>query len=320
MVAPAAAAALGTLALSGCATWFEPAQTAALRRAPPAGLPRRVEKTSTPFFAQTRYHCGPAALATALADVGLQADPEALGEAIFLPARQGTLQLEMLAGARRQGALATRLPADLAALTAELAAGNVVVVLQNLGLAMAPVWHYAVLVGYDLDAGSAVLRSGTTEREVMALGTFEHTWARAGRWAIAVLPPGRWPITATEAEALQAALGFERVAPAGDAATAYRALLARWPANLVAAIGLGNALQAAGDLAGAAAALEAAAARHDSVMAWHNLARVRLALGDRPAARTPATRALQRAERAQAAGLPEAAWLERVRATLAEIG
>jgi predicted Zn-dependent protease len=135
-----------------------------------------------------------------------------------------------------------------------------------------------------------------------------------------VLPPGRWPVTATESEALQAALGFERVAPARDAATAYRALLARWPANLVAAIGLGNALQAAGDLAGAAAALEAAAARHDSVMVWHNLARVRLAQGDRPAARTAAARALRLAERAQAAGAPEATWLERVRATLAEIG
>lgn len=306
---------LPAAALGGCATWLEPPQTAALRSTPPVGVPRRAEKTSAPFFPQTRYHCGPAALATALADVGIAADPAALGEAIFLPARQGTLQLEMLAGARRSGAVATRLPGQLRALLDEVAAGQVVVVLQNLGLALAPLWHYAVLVGYDLDAGQVVLRSGTTLREVMALGTFEHTWARAGHWAIAVLPPARLPRTASEAEALQAALGFERVAPAPAAATAYRALLARWPGNLVAAIGLGNTLQAAGDLAGAAAALEAAGARHDSAMAWHNLARVRLQQGDRDAARAAAARSVRRAE---VAGSPEAAWLERARATLAE--
>jgi len=190
--------ALLTLALacvSGCAV-----QTAALQAAPPSGLPRSAELGATPFFAQTEYQCGPAALATALGAVGLSASPVTLGEQVFLPARGGSLQAEMLAGARRQGAVATVIPGQLEAVLRELAAGHVVVVLQNLGLSFAPLWHYAVVVGYDLNAGDMLLRSGTTQRATMALRTFEHTWARSGFWAFVALPPGRWPVTAQAAD------------------------------------------------------------------------------------------------------------------------
>lgn len=264
-----------------------------------------------PFFPQTPYHCGPAALATALAHVGLTADVQALGDAVFLPARDGSLQLEMIAGARRHGAVATRLPGELSALLREVAAGHAVVVLQNLGLDFAPRWHYAVLVGYDLDAGELLLRSGTTERERLPLRTFEHTWARGGHWAIAVLPPGQWPVTASEASSLQAAIGFERAAPPAQAALAYRSLLERWPDKLVAGIGLGNALQAAGDLDGAARAFNAVAERHDSAVAWNNLARLHLARGDPKQALAAAEKAVARATRA------EPQWLAATRETLA---
>lgn len=307
------AAACAALLLSGCAAFFTPPQTAALLEQPPADLPARVERTEVPFFAQTRDHCGPAALATALADVGLAADPERLGDAIFLPARGGTLQLEMLGGARRQGAVATRLPPELQALLREVAAGHAVVVLQNLGLDFAPRWHYAVVVGYDLPRRELLLRSGTTAREAMALRTFEYTWARAGRWAITVLPPDRLPATARQTEAQDAALGFERVAAPARVALAWRTLLTRWPDNLLAGIGLGNTLNAAGDAAGARAAFETVAQRHDSAVAWNNLALLRRDAGDRVGAREAAERAVRRAESA------EPAWAAAARATLATI-
>lgn len=308
---PRAATALAALLLGGCAALFTPPQTAALLASPPQDLPPRAERAEVPFFPQTRDHCGPAALATALAHAGLPADPDRLADAVFLPSRAGTLQLEMLGGARRQGAVATRLPRDLPALLREVAAGHPVVVLQNLGLDAIPRWHYAVVVGYDLAAREVVLRSGTTERELLPLRTFEYTWARGGHWAIAVLPPDRLPATATEADAQEAALGFERAAPPDRAALAWRTLLARWPGNALAGIGLGNALAKAGDAAGARAAFEAAAQRHDSAVAWINLARLRLDAGDRDGARAAARRGLQRADAA------EPAWRQAAQATLA---
>lgn len=303
------AAALAAVTLGGCALLRDPPQTTALLAAVPADLPVRVERRQVPFFPQTPYHCGPAALATALADVGLPADPEVLAQAVFLPAREGSLQLEMIAGARRQGAVATVLPGELSALLREVAAGHAVVVLQNLGLAMAPTWHYAVLVGYDLGTREVVLRSATVERERMPLRTFEFTWARGGRWAIAVLPPDRLPATAQQADALAAAVGFERVAPPVQAAQAYRTLLQRWPDDMLAGIGLGNAAYAAGDVDAAAAAFAAVANRHDSAVAWNNLARIRLDRGDMAGAREAAARAVARAEAS------EPAWRKATQAT-----
>jgi len=305
-----AAAAAAAAVLPGCAFLADPTQTAALRAAPPSDLPPRAELTQVPFFPQTRHHCGPAALATVLAHAGLPADPVALADAVFLPAREGSLQLEMLSGARRQGAVATRLPPDLLALLREVAAGHAVLVLQNRGLDIAPMWHYAVLVGYDLPARELFFRSGTLRREVLSLRTFEHIWARAGRWAIEVLPPGSLPATAREADAVEATLGFGRVAAPAALAQAWGAVLNRWPANLLAGMGLGNALYAAPDLLGAAQAFEAVAQRHDSAAAWNNLARTRTALGDTHSARDAALRAVARAQAAE----PE--WLRAAQQTL----
>jgi len=299
-------------AAAGCAS-FVPPQTAALREAPPADLPRRAERREVPFFPQTPYHCGPAALATVLAQAGFAADPDALGESIFLPAREGTLQVEMLSGARRQGALAVRLPGTLEALFREAMEGRPPVVLLNLGLTFVPRWHYAVLVGHDLDEREVILRSGTTERAALIMRTFEHTWARAGHWAFVVTRPGELPRTASEEDATQAALGFERVGSAADTAKVWQSLAERWPDALLPWMGVGNARMNLGDAAGAAQAFERAATRHDSAAAWNNLAQARKQAGDLPGARSAAEHAVARAKEA------EPRWLDAAQATLAEL-
>ena len=275
---PPKGAALFVLALlvclGGCAV-----QTLALREHPPAGLPHSAELVATPFFPQTDYQCGPAALATVLAAAGLNAQPAELANQVFLPARTGTLQVEMIAGARRQGAVATRIPATLEAALREVQAGHPVVVLQNLGLSWYPAWHYAVLIGYDLESGDVFLRSGATRREVMAMRTFEHTWQRSGAWAFVALPPGLWPATAQESAVVEASVGFERVALPLQAVMVYRSALAHWSGNLSLAMGLGNSLHAAGDKSAAADTFQAAARQHHSAPAWINLASTLLELG-----------------------------------------
>jgi tetratricopeptide (TPR) repeat protein len=276
----------------GCA--WTPPQTAALHAAPPPGLRERVELSAVPFIAQTPLHCGPASLAMVLRHLGRDVSADALTEAVFLPARGGTLQPEMLAGARRHDTLAQRLPGRIEALLRELQAGHPVVVLQNLGLAIAPTWHYAVLIGYDRARDELVLRSGTTERATLSLTTFEHTWARAGHWAMVALPPGELSASADERATIDAAVAFERVATPGSAARVYEAVLQRWPANLSAAIGLGHARLKQGDAAGAEAAWRRAAEQHDSAAAWNNLALLRWQRGDRAGARAALERALQR--------------------------
>lgn len=275
-------------ALTGCAV-----QTQQLLAAPPTGLPPKVELIDTPFFSQQDHYCGPAALATALNAAGVSVVPEALVREVFIPARQGSLQIEMLAATRRHGAVALVIPGSLNALLQELAAGHAVLILQNLGLSWAPSWHYAVVIGYDLSAQEVLLRSGDMRRQAMTLRTFEHTWARAGYWGFVALPPGQLAVSADAATTTRALIAFERSASPNLALKAYAAALQRWPGNLTLAMGLGNSYYAAGQLSEAKQVFRDAAQTHQAASAYHNLARVLLEQGECEAAAAAAARGLE---------------------------
>ncbi len=285
----------------------------------PGALPGEHELAHTPFFPDTGYHCGPAALATVLGERGLPVRPDDLVEQVFLPARQGSLQVEMLGAARRSGVVPVLIPGELPALLGELAAGNPVVVLQNLGLAALPVWHYAVAIGYSLPRRELVLRSGAQSRQRLDLGLFEGTWADGGRWAFVVMPVGEWPATAEPSQVVEACIGFERSAPPALAMRSYASAVQHWPAELALRIGLGNTAYAAGNRVLAADSFETAARQHRSAAAWINLGRTLLAADlpesawrvaleaeylDDPAWRSETTALLRDARPGLAAGAP----------------
>ena len=257
------------LAVSGCAGLVP--QTAALREGLPEGLPKQVELKQVPFFPQLEYECGPAALATALVNFGAKVTPSDLAPQVYLPERKGSLQVEMLAAARRHGMISYLLAPRLLDLLREVAAGNPVIVLQNLGFSEG--WHYAVAVGYDYDSGDLLLRSGTSEREQLNFAVHEFVWARSGYWAMVALPPDRIPATADENRWLAAIAALERTGDARSARTAYANFLKRWPDNLNAAVGLANTHHSLGELREAEAVLREAAKRPpDSPVVLNNLA------------------------------------------------
>lgn len=235
-------------------------------------LPPRVQLDDVPFFPQKKYHCGPAALAMVLAWSGLSVNASDLVPQVYTPGRQGTLQTDVLGAARRNG----RLPVPVTRLTdifREVAGGHPVLVFQNLGLDLLPQWHYAVVTGFDLEAGEMILHSGRDANLVSSIGTFARTWARGGSWALVVLPPEKLPVTATEMAVLRAAAGLERTGKAAAAATAYDAVLRRWPNSFAASMGAGNALFALQKYEAAAASFaRAVQARPMSAAAWNNLA------------------------------------------------
>lgn len=255
--------------LAGCVSL---PQTDALRHEGGAGLPSRVELASVPFFAQEEYQCGPAALAMVLNAAGVAVGPNALVDEVYIPARKGSLQVEMLAGARRHGLLAYELAPELKDVLAEVAAGNPVIVLQNQGL-FRPYWHYAVVIGYDLEKREILLHSGRSARRAVALGLFELLWIDAQHWAMVALDPGRLPASAREAPLAAAAAALEKAARIAEAKRAYAALLERWPANLAGLMGLGNTAYALGRTAEAEADYRKATIAHPlSAAAFNNLA------------------------------------------------
>jgi hypothetical protein len=256
--------------LAGCAQLVP--QTIALRTGWPEGVPQHVEWTDVPFFPQEEYQCGPAALATVLGYSGVRVTPEKLAPEVYLPSRKGSLQIEMLSTPRRYSRVSYQLAPRYPDLLREVAAGNPVVVLQDVG-PMFTQWHYAVVNGFDYPSGTLYLRSGTKARQEMPFTAFEREWMKSGYWAMVVVPPDRIPVTATEEGWMSAVLAMARAGDAEAATKAYSAALQRWPDNLPAAIGLANQHHARGALADAAAVLRKALQRHpQSVIVMNNLA------------------------------------------------
>ncbi len=266
-----AAGAFFMAVICGCASLVP--QTMALRDAWPEGVPGRTEMADVPFFPQEDYQCGPAALATSLVYSGVKTSPDALVSKVYIPERQGSLQAEMLATPRQFGRVAYRIEPRFADLIREVAAGNPVVILQDIGLGFFTKWHYAVVVGYDYPAGELYLRSGEKQREKTPFTILEYTWKKSNYWAMVAMPPGRLPVTATEATYLPAIAAMERVGDKRAALEAYAAALERWPGSLGASVGLANQHYALGNLGEAETVLRQASTRHpESVVVTNNLA------------------------------------------------
>ncbi len=217
-------------------------------------LPRTtgfVELDDVPFHAQTRYQCGPAALTTVLEASGAPVSLDDIGRKVYIPGRKGSLQLEMLAATRTSGRLPYLVDGSLSALVAELDAGRPVVVLQNLGVAALPRWHYAVVVGLDAAGESIILRSGTERRRTTPLDVFLRTWARSDFWGFVTLRPGELPANVDRERYFSAVTGLEQAGLPARAARAWEAGLQRWPGHPTALFGLANARLALGDNAAA---------------------------------------------------------------------
>lgn len=243
-------------------------------------LPAETELASTPFYPQTAHQCGPAALATVLGAAGFSATPASLAPRVYLPGRQGSLALEMIAAARTQGAFTEVVPPNTGALLAEVAAGRPVLVLLNLGLRWAPRWHYAVVVGYDLTRDVVVLRSGVTARERFTLRTFERTWERGGSWGMVVLQRGELPRWADRVRVAEALSQLEPMAEPAYLLAFQETARARWPEEMRFGLGAGTALYRMGRLTEAESTLRQTLLRHPRhAVVLNNLATVLQAQG-----------------------------------------
>ena len=257
-------------------------------------LPRQTQLSGIPFHAQRDYQCGPASLAMVLNAQGVDVTVDALIPQVFTPGREGSVQPEMLATVRRHGRIPFVLDNRFDALLTELAAGQPVVVMQNLSLPAWPLWHYAVAIGYDLDAQEMTLHSGEEAERIESFRRFDATWARSDRWAFVALPPGELPEGVAEDRALEAIADFEQVQGGQAALPAWEALVSRFPASAMGHFALGNARHGQGDTEGAIEAFQQAVDhRPDLAVAWLNLGLIHRAQGDRDAAQRALSRAAE---------------------------
>jgi hypothetical protein len=238
----AALAIVAAAALSGCA---------GLPPLPPAAS-TSIELDDVPFFPQTEYQCGPAALATLLASVGTAVTPDDLVDQVFVPGLKGSLEAELLGATRRHRLIPYVLAPEPEALFTELGARRPVLVLENLGLPRAPAWHYAVVVGFDAARGRVILRSGTERRRLEPTARFFRSWGRAEHWAFVALTPGDLPASATPDRYVRALAGAEPLLPRADAGRAFARALEAWPDDELVLFAAAGHEFMSGDLAQAA--------------------------------------------------------------------
>lgn len=269
--------------LAGCAADHPPA-------ADRSGIPTKVTMAGIPFYPQTGFRCGPAAMAQVMASSGMAVAPDQL-EGLF-PQPLENPRLTLVEAAHRYGRFAYPI-AGTAALMGELAAGHPVLVLQNLGIESQPMWHCVVATGYDTERGEMILNAGGEEGKRTSMRLFERLWADSGEWGLVVLKPGDLPATAERDRYLRAAHALEDSGRHWESVLAYDAALARWPAESGALMGLGSSLYLLGDPQGAADAYRAAASlADDPAPALDHLAHVLAELGQRDEAAAAARKAV----------------------------
>lgn len=291
------------LILSGCA------RNPVLLQSSYQALPPHVEITNVPFYAQTEFQCGPATLAMVLNHQDIDANVDQLIPQVFIPGRDGSVQPEMLATARRYEQLAYPIRGTMDALLSHLAAGSPVVVMQNLSLPIYPMWHYAVAIGYDLPNETIILRSGEIERHTMSFSRFDATWARTERWGFLIAEPGNIPAGITARNALEAISAYEETHGPRAALSSWQAFTERHPENAMGQFALGNALYANQQPDEARNAFERATELDEAMgEAWLNLGLLLLQQEAPNAAREALT---------QAASL-EGAWQDKARLALEE--
>lgn len=275
--------------LGACAT----PQLDRLSSSKPVFEPRRIQ-LEVPFVAQTDDTCGPAALAMLLQQRGQYYDLQQLELQSVLPQRGGALQVEMLAMTRRQGLLAYPLTPQLDALLTEVGQGRPVIVLVNLSFNWWPRWHYMVVTGFDLDKNTITVHSGKMANQTWSLFTFEHLWTRSNYWSFVALGPNEWPTAVDEVQYLKAVIDLERSTNLAKSAWAYRQALTRWPGNLSALVGAGNAAYEGGDKTQALSNYRQAVEQHPrSATAANNLAQTLLDLGNTSEAKVWAQKAVE---------------------------
>lgn len=233
-----------------------------------------IELTDAPFFPQRRNQCGAASLATVLAHRGIATSAVELEPFVYLPEREGSLNLEIVSQVRRHDLLAIPIN-TLDGLLKEVADGTPVLVMQNLGLSWLPQWHFSVVIGFLPDSQQLILRSGDNPRRFVHITTFMATWERSGFWGVAAFRPDQIPQSVTSDVYIQAAIAMEQVGKIKVAKQAYLTAFNHWPSTetYLAQLGLANIAYAQNQKMEAKRWLTMAIQEHhDKVAVWNNLA------------------------------------------------
>ncbi|GAA0854328.1 PA2778 family cysteine peptidase [Aliiglaciecola litoralis] len=216
----------GLLLLSGCQST---PQADALAKHKPTDIAFTKVIENVPFYAQQQYYCGPTTLSEVFNFYGENTSAEAIAPTMFIPKKQGTLQLEMISATRQFGFLPYSEKGSLERILYLVNQDIPVIVFQNLSIPLLPQWHYAVVIGYDLGSDEVILHTGVTQRHRMSFELFERTWSRGNYWLLAPLPTGKTNALLDPFKYISAAFDMLKVNKQHEAIKNLKAATEQWP-------------------------------------------------------------------------------------------
>jgi ABC-type bacteriocin/lantibiotic exporter with double-glycine peptidase domain len=139
-----------------------------------------------PFYPQETYQCGPASLAGVLNYWGFSISPAEIAAEIYSPKARGTLDIDMVLFAEKQGLVASQYRGSLEDLKRNIDSNQPLVVLVDEGFWVYQKDHYMVVVGYDEEG--LIANSGKERHQFVPLGRFLKSWERTKFWTLRITP------------------------------------------------------------------------------------------------------------------------------------
>ena len=148
--------------------------------------------------------------------------PGLLDKPLHLPGGEADLGPNMQGLAREYGLMVYPLDATLSAVLAQVAAGYPVMARINSSF-----WsgaRYVVVVGFNQQKSTVLLRSGKERRLIMSFSDFESAWKSAGHWAILTQRPSQLPANVDAQRWRDSANSTAQAGQEGAAAQALKVL------------------------------------------------------------------------------------------------
>jgi ABC-type bacteriocin/lantibiotic exporter with double-glycine peptidase domain len=154
-------------------------------RAPhPVSTSIRIE--GVPFFPQSHYQCGPAALAGVLNYYGDDISPEEIAEAIYRKKIRGTVSLDMALYPRERGFSSRWYSGSIEDIQRAVGEGIPLIVMVDRGVAWISAHHFMVVTGYA--PVGIVANTGKTPGKIIPWNRFLSHWHKTQNWTLLITP------------------------------------------------------------------------------------------------------------------------------------
>lgn len=143
---------------------------------------------NVPFFPQETYQCGPASLAAVMHYWGIETSAEAIAKEIYSNSAKGTLNLDMVLYAQKNGLNVIRSNGNrnINYLKKNVDLGYPVIVMVDYGFWVYQQNHFMVITGYNING--VIAHSGKTPHKSIREEDFLRIWEKANFWTLLVAP------------------------------------------------------------------------------------------------------------------------------------